>query len=90
MNALEPVIFSVSSVPSVAGRAKLRSLKRVFHHKLNPLFLALPFQQLHQSTIKPMRQPPVKHARERPPFSVFNLLQVLNREDFYGRPINEF
>jgi hypothetical protein len=64
MNTLEPIAFSVSSVPSVAGRAELRSLEGVFHHHLNPLFLTLSFQQLHQSSIQPMGQPPVKHARD--------------------------
>ncbi len=88
MNTLEPVTFSVSPVPFVADRAELRGLKGVFYHKLNPLFLALPLQQLHQSAIKPMRQPPVKHARKRPSRTVFNLQQVLNTKDFYRRPVN--
>ncbi|MEQ8973338.1 MAG: hypothetical protein RIE73_23405 [Coleofasciculus sp. C1-SOL-03] len=35
-----------------------------------------------------MGQPPVKQARERPSFSLFNLLQVLYTENFYRRPIN--
>jgi hypothetical protein len=95
MHTLERVTFSVSSVPSVAGGAKLRSLEGVFHHKLNPLFWAtprfanaLPLQQLHQSAIKPMRQPPVKHARERPSFAVLTSLQVLITKNLDRRPIN--
>ncbi len=73
MNTVKLVAFSVSSVPSVAAVTELRSLEGVFHHKLNSLFFALHDQQLYQSSIQPMGQPPVKHARERSSFSVLNL-----------------
>ncbi len=85
--AQKPIPFTISPVPSTTLATKLRSLKRIFAYYLDPYFFAASLKQCRKVPIEPMGQPPVKHARERPSFAVFNFLEVFNGNHLHLREI---
>ena len=87
MDAPKEVTVSVSSVPSTAGVAVLRSVREIFEFQAHAMFLATTCQQIRSRGIKPMRQPSIVRARERPAPATFDVFQVFNTQHFDIRPV---
>jgi hypothetical protein len=88
MDALKPIAPAVSPVPFSAGPAVLGGFIGIFLFQPNPVFLTILLQSPCDRGIKPMRQPPIKLAGERPPCARLNPLQVLDTEDLERGKIN--
>jgi hypothetical protein len=90
INAPEIITSTISPVPFKTKAAKLRSLPRILAYNLYPQFFTFSQQQCLRVLIKPMGQSPVKHARERPSFTVFNLFQVFDNNRLNLRKVYLF
>ena len=87
IHAQESITSTVSFVPLTASAATLGGLPGVFALNLNSPNLTMAFQQSRSIGIKPMRQPPVKHAGKRSPFTVLNFLQIFDDQHLDLREI---